>query len=80
MKINKRVISLVMLFVLLFTNYAFAAVTIDYENNGGSKLSGIAKKVTDGTYVDEKYTAKSIWVPTNDVKIYKYNTHKLSIH
>ena len=73
MKRNKRIISLVMLFVLLFTNYAFA-VTIDYENSGGNKLSGIAKKVTDGTYVDEKYTAKSIWVPTNDVKIYKYNT------
>lgn len=74
MKRNQKIISLVMLFVLLFTNYAFAAGSIIYENSNGETLCEKATIVTDGTYVDEKYTAKSIWVPTSDVKIYKYNT------
>ena len=73
MKRNKTILALVMLFVLLFTNYVFAEA-INYENSGGASLNDIAKIVTDSTYVDAKYSAKSIWVPTSDIKVYKYNT------
>ena len=74
MKRNKKIIAFVMLFVLLFTNYVFAD-TISYQKNSGdANLNTIAKIVTDSTYVDNKYSAKSLWIPTSDIKIYKYNT------
>lgn len=74
MKRNKKIIALVMLFVLLFTNYVFADAISYQKNSGDAKLYDKSTSVTDSTYVDAKYSAKSIWIPTSDVKVYKYNT------
>ena len=67
-------ISLVLLFVLLFTNYVFADAISYEKNDGDATLYSLAKAVTDSTYIDNKYSAKSVWIPTSDIKIYKYNT------
>ena len=76
MKITKlKVIAIILIITLIIPNFAFAAVT--YTREGGNNITGIATYITDDTYVDSKYDAKSINVPLSNIEIYDYNSTTL---
>ena len=71
-KTTKKTLSILLVFLILFTNYAFAAgATISYTNQrtGGSKVSTIAREITDDYYLDGTYNAKSIEVNYDKIEI-----------
>ena len=70
MKIHKRnkLIAIVSLIILLFTNYCVFAdtATISYDRTGGSKVSSIARVIDGNYYLDGNYNAKSVEQPRFD--------------
>ena len=64
MKINKRnkLIAIVSLIILLFTNYCVFADTaiISYVRTGGNKVSSIARVIDGNYYLEGNYNAKSV--------------------
>ena len=73
--IQLKIIAVALIMALIMPNFAFAALT--YDRNGGNSITGIATYITDDTYVDSKYDAKSINVPLSDIEIYDYNSTTL---
>ena len=49
---KKKIVSLLLIFVLLFTNYAFA-----YERETGTLLKRVANFIRDGVTIGADYTA-----------------------
>lgn len=71
---KKRIISLTIILIIFFTNYAFAA-TAFFNNKGGVKLNTIATKDKNDVKnsVDAKYSANTVGATHQNIDVYEYN-------
>ena len=59
---KRKLLIMLVIFTLLFSNFAFAADTITYKytkNSNDKILWEVAEKVSDDTYIESQYTAQS---------------------
>ena len=73
---KKKILSIAIIMIILFTNYAIAAdATIKYtRDTSASNLRTIAQLDNDDLYLANKFNAKSLSVSYSKIKIYGYNT------
>ena len=75
---KKKILAIILIILILFTNYAFAAgeTTIKYTNQrtGGNKVSSIANVIGNDYYLNGNYNAKSMEAAYSNIKIYNYKT------
>ena len=73
---KRKLLIMLVIFTLLFSNFAFAADTITYKytkNSNDEQLNKVAEVVSDATYIESQYTAQSQAV---DDVIYNIGSYK----
>lgn len=74
---KRKILAIFMVFMILFTNYAFAAMNYNRPTDGSSVIGILDNDHKFGSnseiYLDNKYSATTLGVPYTSIKIYKYN-------